>query len=188
MPTTTAANAAPTEIPISKIDRNPENPRIFFRAAELETLLNSIRRHGVQVPISVYKERGRYVLIDGERRWRCSLKLNKKTIPALVQDKPDALGNLLLMFNIHALREQWDLLTIALKLPRVIGLLRRRFKKDPTEKDIAEETGLPRASIRRSRLLMDMPQEYRDQLLTDLQKPKNQQQLSETFLSNLNGR
>ena len=137
------------------------------------------------MPISVDKERGRYVLIDGERRWRCSLKLNKKTIPALVQDKPDALGNLLLMFNIHALREQWDLLTIALKLPRVIGLLRRRFKKDPTEKDIAEETGLPRASIRRSRLLMDMPQEYRDQLLTDLQKPKNQQQLSEDFFIEL---
>jgi hypothetical protein len=133
----------------------------------------------------VYKERGRYVLIDGERRWRCSLKLNKKTIPALVQEKPDALHNLLLMFNIHALREQWDLLTIALKLPRVIGLLQDRLKREPSEKDIIEETGLPRAAIRRSRLLMEMPQEYRDQLLTDLQKPKNQQQLSEDFFIEL---
>lgn len=185
MPTLTRATADLTDIPINKIDRNPENPRIFFRAAELETLLNSIRRHGVQVPISVYKERGRYVLIDGERRWRCSLKLNKKTIPALVQEKPDALHNLLLMFNIHALREQWDLLTIALKLPRVIGLLQDRLKREPSEKDIIEETGLPRAAIRRSRLLMEMPQEYRDQLLTDLQKPKNQQQLSEDFFIEL---
>src|SRR5271155_5606646 len=111
------------EIRVDQIDRNPENPRIYFRAAELETLLSSIRKIGVQVPISVYRSHGRYVLIDGERRWRCSLKLNKKTIPALVQGKPDALGNLLFMFNIHALREQWDLLTIALKLPRVISLL-----------------------------------------------------------------
>jgi len=185
MPIPTKVNADLTDIAVNKIDRNPENPRIFFRAAELETLLNSIRRHGVQVPISVYKEHGRYVLIDGERRWRCSLKLNKKTIPALVQDKPDALHNLLLMFNIHALREQWDLLTIALKLPRVISLLQDRLKKEPTEKDIAEETGLPRAAIRRSRFLMDMPQEYRDQLLTDLQKPKSQQQLSEDFFIEL---
>lgn len=181
MHTLSPAKADLTDIAIDKIDRNPENPRIFFRPAELETLLNSIRRHGVQVPISVYKERGRYVLIDGERRWRCSLKLNRRTIPALVQEKPDALGNLLLMFNIHALREQWDLLTIALKLPRVIQLLRSRLQKEPTEKDIAEETGLPRAAIRRSKLLMEMPEEYRDQLLADLQRPKNQQQLSEDF-------
>jgi ParB family transcriptional regulator, chromosome partitioning protein len=164
-----------------KVDRNPENPRVFFRPAELETLLNSIRRHGVQVPISVYKESGRYVLVDGERRWRCSLKLNRKTIPALVQEKPTALGNLLLMFNIHALREQWDLLTIALKLPRVIELLRSKGAKEPSEREISEETGLPRATIRRSRLLMDMPAEYRDQLLDDLHKPKNQQVLSEDF-------
>lgn len=173
------------DIPVDQIDRNPENPRIFFRTAEMETLLNSIRRRGVQVPISVYKEHGRYVLIDGERRWRCALKLNKKTIPALVEDKPDALGNLLLMFNIHALREQWDLLTIAVKLPRVIDLLKATENREPTEKDIADETGLPRAVIRRSRLLMEMPQEYRDDLLQDLQKPKKQQQLSEDFFIEL---
>jgi ParB family transcriptional regulator, chromosome partitioning protein len=169
------------DIPVDKIDRNPENPRLFFHGAELETLLNSIRRQGVQVPISVYKERGRYVLVDGERRWRCSLKLNKKTIPALVQEKPDPLGNLLLMFNIHSLREQWDLLTIAIKLPKVIELLEKREGKTPTEKQITEETGLPRATIRRGRLLMEMPASYRDQLLVDLQKPKNQQELSEDF-------
>lgn len=173
------------DVPVDKIDRNPENPRIFFRTAELETLLSSIRRNGVQVPISVYKEGGRYVLIDGERRWRCSLKLNRTTIPALVQEKPDALRNLVLMFNIHALREQWDLLTIALKLPRVIELLSQTLNKQPTERELAEETGLARTVIRRSRLLMDMPQKYRDQLLADLQRPKTQQQLSEDFFIEL---
>jgi ParB family chromosome partitioning protein len=173
------------DIPVEKIDRNPENPRIYFRSAELETLLNSIRRHGVQVPISVYREHGRFVLVDGERRWRCSLKLNRKTIPALIQEKPDALGNLLLMFNIHALREQWDLLTIALKLPRVISLLESRLTKKPSEKDIAEETGLPRATVRRSRYLIDLPDIYKDQLRDDLHKPKTQQQLSEDFFIEL---
>jgi ParB family transcriptional regulator, chromosome partitioning protein len=169
------------EIPVDKIDRNPENPRLFVRTPELETLLNSIRRRGVQVPISVYEARGRYVLVDGERRWRCCLKLNRKTIPALVQEKPDALQNLLLMFNIHALREQWDLLTIALKLPRVVRLLEERNSRRPTEAELADETGLPRAAIRRGRLLMDMPDEYREQLMVELQKPKSQQQLSEDF-------
>jgi len=63
------------QILVDNIDRNPENPRIFFRQQELDELTESIRRHGVQVPIAVYKEAGRYVLIDGERRWRCSLIL-----------------------------------------------------------------------------------------------------------------
>src|SRR5438105_3231311 len=114
-----ASSAKLRQIPVDLIDRNPDNPRIVFRSSDLDELQESIRTLGIQVPISVYREAGRYVLIDGERRWRCALKLNLEEIPALVQSKPAPLENLLLMFNIHALREQWDLLTIALKLPKI---------------------------------------------------------------------
>lgn len=167
------------QLPIDKIDRNPENPRLVFRPGELDELTESIRIHNVQVPISVYREGKRFVLLDGERRWRCSLKLNRKTIPALVQPKPDALGNLLLMFNIHSLREQWDLLTIALKLPRIIELLAIKLRKEPTERDIAQQTGLNRSVIRRSKLLMELPEEYHSEILLELNKPKGQQTVTE---------
>lgn len=177
--TINATAAKLEQIGTDLIDRNPENPRLVFRPGELEDLLESIRVHGVQVPISVYKQGRRYVLIDGERRWRCSLKLNKATIPALVQPKPDALENLLLMFNIHSLREQWDLLTIALKLPRVIKLLTQKIGKEPTERDVSEQTGLNRSIIRRSKLLMELPREYKDQILDELNKPKAQQKITE---------
>src|SRR5262245_40213842 len=50
-----------------RIQRNPENPRLFFRGEELDSLLASISRYGVQVPITVYKEGSQYFLIDGER-------------------------------------------------------------------------------------------------------------------------
>jgi len=119
------------QIPVAKISPNPENPRLAFRQAELDDLQESIRRYGIQVPIAVYKRGREYVLIDGERRWRCASKLNLPTIPAIVQDEPKPLENLLLMFNIHALREQWDLLTIALKLPKVIDLLTKRTVEVP---------------------------------------------------------
>jgi ParB family transcriptional regulator, chromosome partitioning protein len=136
-----AADAELKQVPVDLIDRNPDNPRIVFRPRELEDLLESIRRLGIQVPISVYRENKRYVLIDGERRWRCALKLNLKTVPALVQEKPDTLDNLLLMFNIHALREQWDLLTVSMKLPDVIALIQKREGRPPTEIQLASETG-----------------------------------------------
>ncbi len=176
-----AENADLRDIPVESIDRNKENPRIIFRPAEMETLQASISQYGVQVPISVYRKGKRFVLIDGERRWRCCLKLNRKTISALVQEAPDQLTNLLLMFNIHALREQWDLMTIAIKLPNVINLLKQRNGKNPTEEQLSKETGLRRGVIRRCKLLIDLPTKYRDQLLNELNKPKSQTKLSEDF-------
>jgi len=169
------------DISVDRIDRNPDNPRAIFRPAELDDLLLSITQYGVQVPISVYREGRRYVLIDGERRWRCCLKLNKRTIPAVVQDKPDPLTNLLLMFNIHALREQWDLLTIALKLPKIIDLLEQKNGSPPTERELSEHTGLRRGVIRRCRLLINLPDEYKQEILKELKKPKPDQLLTEDF-------
>ena len=53
--------------------------------------MRSIDKHGIQVPVTVYREGNGYRLIDGERRWRCASKLNLKTIPALIQEKPSEL-------------------------------------------------------------------------------------------------
>lgn len=174
-----ASNSELKEIPTTLVDKNPDNPRIYFRPGEMEELLESIRLYGIQVPVSVYRERGRYVLVDGERRWRCAVKLNKKRIPALVQEKPAPLVNLLLMFNIHALREQWDLLTIALKLPKVVDLLKKELSRDPKVHEIATKTGLNPAIIRRCKLLADLPEEFKSELQAELNKPKHQQQITE---------
>lgn len=173
------------EIPVDKIDRNPENPRIVFRPSDLADLQESIRRYGVQVPIAVFKEGSRYVLIDGERRWRCALKLGHDTIPALIQPKPDPLENLLMMFNIHANREQWDLLTISMKLPRIMGLLANELGREATERQLSERTGLKRAVIRRCKLLIALPQRYRDQILAELEKPKKNQKITEDLFIEL---
>jgi ParB family chromosome partitioning protein len=176
-----AANAELKSIRVDEIDRNRENPRIHFRQKEMDELMESIAIHGVQVPISVHREKDRYVLLDGERRWRSALKLNLKTIPALVQDRPDRLTNLLLMFNIHSLREQWDLLTIATKLAVVIDLLAKSEGRRPTEEQISRHTGLPRGVIRRCRYLIDLPSEFQEQLQRELKKPKREQRLTEDF-------
>ena len=168
-------------IPVAFIDPNPDNPRVVFRSGELEKLQESIATHGVQVPISVYKAGKRFVLIDGERRWRCCLKLNKRDIPALVQERPDAVTNLLLMFNVHMLREQWDLLTIALKLPRLIELLAEELGHGPSEGELSSRSGLSRSDIRRCKLLIDLPERYRSLILEEINKPKRTQKLTEDF-------
>jgi ParB family transcriptional regulator, chromosome partitioning protein len=173
------------DIPVVKVRPNDANPRLTFRQGELDELQESIRVYGVQVPIAVYKDRDSYILIDGERRWRCASKLNKSTIPALIHEKPSPLQNLLLMFNIHSLREQWDLLTIALKLPTVIELLGKDLQRRPTEQDISQKTGLGRGVIRRCKILIDLPQKYKEMLLEELKKPKTKQRLSEDLFIEL---
>ena len=166
-------------IPPGRIDRNPENPRLIFRQDEMESLMVSIDTHGIQVPLAVYSEGEVYRLIDGERRWRCARKLNLRTVPALVQEKPSELQNLLLMYNIHALREQWDYFTIASKLTRVIKLFKVENNYAPNEIQLSEATGLTRGQIRRCRLLLDLPDRFNDMLLRELELPKSQQKITE---------
>lgn len=169
------------QIPPEKIDRNPDNPRLIFRQEEMDSLMVSIDTLGIQVPLTVYQEGRGYRLIDGERRWRCAQKLNLKAVPALVQEKPTELENLLLMYNIHALREQWDYYTIASNLTRVIELFIHEYGYKPNEKELGEATGLTRGAIRRCRLLLGLPENFKDMLLAELELPKAQQKLTEDF-------
>jgi ParB/RepB/Spo0J family partition protein len=182
---TNAANSTLEAIRVDRIEPNPDNPRLVFRAGELAELLESIRVFGIQVPISVYRKGNRFILIDGERRWKCALKLNFKTIPALIQEEPSPLDNLLLMFNIHALREQWDLLTIAMKLPSIIKLIESETNAPSTERQLSERTGLTRGIIRRCKLLMDVPERYKRRILEELRKPKGEQRFTEDLLIEL---
>lgn len=165
----------------SEIRPNPENPRLIFRQEEMESLMLSIDKYGIQVPITVYLDSGSYYLLDGERRWRCASKLGLKIIPAIIQDKPSELENLVLMYNIHALREQWDYYTIASKLERVIDLFHLENNSSPNEVTLSEMTGLTRGAIRRCQLLINLPDRFKKLLLVELEKPKLQQKLSEDF-------
>jgi ParB/RepB/Spo0J family partition protein len=168
-------------IPVSLIERNPENPRIFFRQEEMEQLFVSIKTKGLLVPISVYEDNGKYIIIDGERRWRTFLKLNYDSIPSIIQEKPSPLENLLLMFNIHSLREQWDIYTIAMKIERVITLLKEKIGREPNELEVGEETGMTRSVIRRCKMIIALPQRFKEMLRIELEKSKKDQLYSEDF-------
>jgi ParB-like chromosome segregation protein Spo0J len=50
----TSDNKKLTEIDPDLVDKNPVNPRLIFREAEMNQLLDSIREVGIQVPLSVF--------------------------------------------------------------------------------------------------------------------------------------
>ncbi|MDQ6877152.1 MAG: ParB/RepB/Spo0J family partition protein, partial [Candidatus Dormibacteraeota bacterium] len=142
------------------IDKNPTNPRRYFNDEKLDLLRTSIQEVGVLVPLIVYrKPRGArgFILMDGERRWRCSLDIGLDAVPVNVINPPSALDNLLLMFNIHAVREEWALIAIASSLRDVIKL-----SGEQRESRLAEMTGLTRSAVRRAKRLLSLPESELD--------------------------
>lgn len=95
-------------IGLSRIDpkqlvKNPDNPRLVFEKVDLDILKDSIRESGILVPLLVYKREkdGKYVILDGQRRWMCALDLGLETVPANIISEPSQTTNILTMFNIH---------------------------------------------------------------------------------------
>lgn len=164
------------EINPDRIRQNPDNPRLIFQEEEMNDLLESIREVGIKVPVSVYPDGAKYTLLDGERRWRCAKKLNLTVVPAIVQPKPTRLENLLMMFNIHNVRVDWDLMPMALKLGDVRNMLANEGK-DTSPKALAAVTGVRLPTIRRALDLLDLPAKYQNMLLKEAEKPRNQQKV-----------
>jgi len=160
--------ASVAHLALASITPNPHNPRRLFDEKPMQILKESIRKLGVLVPITVYMDKPRkgadgdqgYVLLDGERRWRCAQALGLDTIPAIVVERPDDTRNILTMFHIHNLREGWQLMPTALKLQTLMTMLRTR-----NERKLAELTKLSVSQIRRCKILLSYPRRFQNLML-----------------------
>jgi ParB family transcriptional regulator, chromosome partitioning protein len=140
----------------ARIRRNPSNPRRFFNEESLDLLRTSIQEVGILVPLIAYpdpNDPGGYVLMDGERRWSSALDLGLFEVPANIVPAPTPLENLLRMFNIHSVRDEWPLISIALSLRDVI-----RLSGENRESRLSEMTGLTRSTVRRAKRLLSIPE------------------------------
>jgi ParB family chromosome partitioning protein len=160
------------------ISPNKENPRLIFRENELESLKESIDQQGILVPLTVFEKGDKFIILDGERRWRCALRLNLKTVPTIIQPEPDKLQNIMMMFAIHNARKDWDPLPTALKLEELENQLARRYKKAPTEADLASAASISRGEVRRYRQILAIPDDLRAELMEELEKPRHEQILT----------
>lgn len=152
-------------VAIDAILPSDNNPRQLFDAAPLEALKESIKVHGVLVPLTIHKKKGsdKYHILDGERRYRCCRELadegllQSNTVPANIVDPPDRLASLLYMFSIHNFREGWELMPTALGLKTVMEDLQEEHADN---KRLREITGLSEPQIERCRTLLSFPEEF----------------------------
>lgn len=78
------------ELPIYKVEPNPDQPRRDFDEEELQALADSISVHGMIQPLTVRElPSGYYQIIAGERRWRAARQAGLSEVPVVVIEADD---------------------------------------------------------------------------------------------------
>ena len=154
----TSTSPGVTEILISDIRPNPNQPRREFDKTTLKELASSIKLKGVVTPITVRRVEKGFELIAGERRWRASKISNKRKIPAYVINvKNDAeIMEIALIENIQ--RQDLN----ALEESEAYAVLNSKFSMSHNE--IAKAVGKKRVTISNSLRLLKLPSEIRNSL------------------------
>lgn len=140
-----------SEIPISQIEPNPNQPRREFDQDALNELANSIRQIGIIQPITLRQvDDNRFQIIAGERRWRASQIAKLTAIPAYIRTiKDENVMEMALVENIQ--REDLNAIEIALAYEHLIT------NTGMTQERVAERVGKSRTAITNYLRLLKLP-------------------------------
>ena len=152
-----AISAAPTSpgvrttIPYMAVRPDPEQPRKDFPAKEMEELRESIRVNGIQDVLIVRadpdpKAKTKYMLVEGERRWRCAGELKLETLPVEVREFKEDAAVRQYQRIVGTQRLNLSLLEQARDYAAELGVQR---KKNPTfsPENLADVLGVSRATM-----------------------------------------
>lgn len=156
------SEAPVTELALSQIRPNPNQPRKRFDEDSLAELADSIRDFGLLQPLIVRPVReGEYELIAGERRWRAAALAGLASVPVVVRDANEVerlqLG---LIENIQ--REDISVLECAL----AYQALKSEFGL--TQEEIARQVSKSRTAVANTLRLLTLPQSVQDGLAQGL--------------------
>lgn len=144
------ATSRMTEIKVSEIVRDEEQPRQKFNQEELEALAASIKEHGILQPLVVTREDGKYKIVAGERRWRAAKLAGLETVPTIVRTL-DAQNRLELSIIENAQREDLN----AIELATAYAKLKTQFNLN--DKEIAKRVGRSETGVKNTMRLLALP-------------------------------
>lgn len=147
----TEGSSSMSEIDLSLIHPNPNQPRHEFDPDALQELADSIKEIGIIQPITIrQQDDGTYEIIAGERRWRASQAAGLKTIPAYVLTADDEnVMEMALIENIQ--RQDLNALEIALAYQHLLE------QYNLTQDRLSERVGKKRATVTNYLRLLKLP-------------------------------
>lgn len=154
----TGSNVDYREIPLNKIEANPNQPRIEFSEERIQELENSIKKDGLLQPILVRPLGDGYEIIAGERRWQACKRLGKETIPAKILILNDVESQqIALVENLQ--RDNLNPIEEARGFKRLLDL------SGSKQKDLAEAVSKSSVAISNSLRLLELPEEVQDLMM-----------------------
>ncbi len=145
------------EVPLTDILPNDNQPRRVFDNQLLQELSESIKIKGVIQPIIVTKlDNGKYMIIEGERRWRASGLAGKKNIPVIVRNVGTEKERLELALITNAQREDLNAIELALSYKKLMD--EHNYKHE----DLGLIVGISRSAVTNRLRLLNLPKEVLD--------------------------
>ena len=148
-----------TEVKLTDVMPNPNQPRKNFDEEKLQTLAESIKEHGLIQPIIVTQKNENYIIVAGERRWRAAKKAGIKKIPVLIRDYSDlAVKEIALIENLQ--REDLNPIEEAMGYRSLID------DYSLTQEEISARLGKSRSAIANSVRLLSLDDDTRNKLIS----------------------
>jgi ParB family chromosome partitioning protein len=155
------------EAPVDRIQPDPDQPRKVFTEAEIAALAATMAEQGQLQPILLRRDpdqRGNYVIVAGERRWRAARLNGWPTVLAIEHDG-DA--------EVAALIENLQRVDLT-AVEEARGLDRLIKGKGWTQAQAAEVLGKSKGEISATLRILTLPQLVLDGVLTsELDIPRN---------------
>ncbi|TWO98954.1 ParB/RepB/Spo0J family partition protein [TM7 phylum sp. oral taxon 351] len=161
-----------TEVPITEVVRDEDQPRKEFAPEALEALANSIKEHGVLQPLVVVKEGDKYKIVAGERRFRASKMAGLEKVPVIIRTL-EAQERLEISIIENAQREDLN----AIEMATAYAKLKSQFNL--SEAEIAERVGKSKSAVVNTMRLLN--------LADDVKKAMVEHKLSEGVMRPLIG-
>lgn len=141
------------EVDIDLIRPNPNQPRKHFDEEALNELADSIRKHGMIMPIVVNEmENGRYMIIAGERRYRAAKIAGKTKVPVVIRSYTDReIKEISLIENLQ--REDLNPIEAANAMKQLMDEYRL------TQEELAERIGKSRPAVTNTLRLLSLTPE-----------------------------
>ena len=147
-----------TTIELKNIYPNQDQPRRVFDEEKIKILSESIKNYGVLQPIVLKPDdKGKYMIIAGERRYRASKLARKVDIPAVIKDIPmKDIMEIALIENLQ--REELNPIEEALAYKSLIK------NYSVTQEEISEAVGKSRPHITNTLRLLNLPKQITDMI------------------------
>lgn len=129
-------------VPLKLLEPDADQPRKQFDVDKLGTLIRSIKRLGIKRPIVVEKlKTGKYLIVDGERRYRAAKEIGLKEVPVSIEEEQSKTDRLIEQFHLQEQHLSWT------AMEKAVAILSLSKSLNVPIKDLAEILQLPPRTV-----------------------------------------